>query len=154
MRPDLLNPLFVELTAVKGVGATLGRQLARLKLGRVVDLLFHLPAMAIDRVRLDAVDEAYVDRTVTVAVTPMTYEAGALRRPFKVNARDAAGTWLALAYFGGGGAYAKTLLPLGSGGSSAAGWSGSARHCRSPIPIMSCRPSRRRRSRRGSRSMA
>ncbi len=113
MRPDLLNPLFVELTAVKGVGATLARQLGRLKLSRAVDLIFHLPVMAIDRVRLDALDAMYVDRTVTVTVTPMTYEAGALRRPFKVNARDAAGNWLALAYFGGGGAYAQKLLPLG-----------------------------------------
>ena len=113
MRPDLLNPLFVELTAVKGVGATLGRQLARLKLTRVIDLLFHLPVMAIDRVRLTHLDEMYVDRTVTVEVTPMTYEPGAMRRPFKVNARDAGGAWLALAYFGGGGDYARKLLPLG-----------------------------------------
>ncbi|QXQ05894.1 ATP-dependent DNA helicase RecG [Sphingosinicellaceae bacterium] len=113
MRPDLLNPLFVELTAVKGVGATLARQLGRLKLTRAVDLIFHLPVMAIERVRLDTVDEMYVDRTVTVAITPMTYEAGALRRPFKVNARDGGGNWLALAYFGGGGEYAKKLLPLG-----------------------------------------
>lgn len=113
MRPELLNPLFVELTAVKGVGATLARQLGRLKLTRAVDLIFHLPVMTIDRVRLEALDEQYIDRTVTVTVTPMTYEAGALRRPFKVNARDGAGTWLSLAYFGGGGDYARKLLPLG-----------------------------------------
>ncbi len=112
MRPELLNPLFVELTAVKGVGATLGRQLARLKLTRAVDLLFHLPVIAIDRVRLAALDPVYVDRTITVEVEPMTYDAGGARRPFKVNCRDAAGNWLALAYFGGGGAYAQKLLPL------------------------------------------
>src|SRR5207237_4879630 len=87
MRPDVLNPLFVELTAVKGVGATLARQLGRLKLTRIVDLLFHLPVMAIDRVRLDTLDEMYVDRTITITITPMTYEPSALRRPFKVNAR-------------------------------------------------------------------
>ena len=113
MRPELLNPLFVELTAVKGVGATLARQLGRLKLTRVVDLVWHLPVMAIDRVRLAALDAAYVDRTVTVEITPMTYEPGALRRPFKVQCRDGAGTWISLAYFGGGGAYAQKLLPLG-----------------------------------------
>lgn len=113
MRPELLNPLFVELTAVKGVGATLARQLGRLKLTRVVDLIWHLPVMAIDRVRLAALDAAYVDRTVTVEITPMTYEPGALRRPFKVQCRDGAGTWISLAYFGGGGAYAQKLLPLG-----------------------------------------
>lgn len=114
MRPELLNPLFVELTAVKGVGATLARQLGRLKLTRVVDLVWHLPVMAIDRVRLERLDAAYVDRTVTVEITPMSYEPGALRRPFKVQCRDGAGNWLSLAYFGGGGAYAQKLLPLGS----------------------------------------
>ncbi|TRW14913.1 ATP-dependent DNA helicase RecG [Glacieibacterium frigidum] len=113
MRPELLNPLFVELIAVKGVGATLARQLGRLKLTRVVDLIWHLPVMAIDRVRLAALDAAYVDRTVTVEITPMTYEPGALRRPFKVQCRDGQGTWISLAYFGGGGAYAQKLLPLG-----------------------------------------
>ena len=112
MRPELLNPLFAELTAVKGIGATLARQLARLKLTRAVDLVFHLPVMAIDRVRLTTLDAAYVDRTVTVEIEPMTYEPGAQRRPFKVQCRDADGNWLALAYFGGGGAYAQKLLPL------------------------------------------
>ena len=112
MRPELLNPLFAELTAVKGIGSTLARQLARLKLTRAVDLVFHLPVMAIDRVRLERLDEAYVSRTVTVEIEPMTYEPGAARRPFTVQCRDAAGNWLALAFFGGGGAYARKLLPL------------------------------------------
>ncbi len=113
MRPALLNPLFAEVAALKGVGATLARQLGRLKLTRAVDLIFHLPVMAIERVALPALDAAYVDRTVTVTVTPVSYDSGGPRAPFRVRAADAANTWIDLVFFGQGGAYAKKLLPLG-----------------------------------------
>lgn len=49
MRPDLLNPIFTEVRALKGVGPQLERPLDRLGLTRVVDLLFHLPTGAIER---------------------------------------------------------------------------------------------------------
>ena len=113
MRPALLNPLFVEVAALKGVGATLARQLGRLKLTRAVDLIFHLPVMAIERVALPALDDAYVDRTIVVTVTPVSYDTGGPRAPFRVRAADAANTWIDLVYFGQGGSYAKKLLPIG-----------------------------------------
>lgn len=114
MRPALLNPLFAEVATLKGVGATLARQLARLKLTRVVDLVFDLPAMAIERVALPALDAAYVDRTVTVTLIPVAYDGGGgPRAPFRVRAADAANTWIDLVFFGQGGGYAKKLLPLG-----------------------------------------
>ncbi len=112
MRPPLLNPLFAEVTALKGVGATLARQLGRLKLTRAVDLVFHLPVMAIERVALPTLDAAYVDRTVTVTVTPVAYDSGSPRAPFRVKAADAANTWIDLVFFGQNGAYARKLLPL------------------------------------------
>ena len=43
MRPDILNPLFAEVEVLKGIGPTLAKPLHRLKLDRVVDILFHLP---------------------------------------------------------------------------------------------------------------
>ncbi|MBC7495766.1 MAG: ATP-dependent DNA helicase RecG [Sphingomonadaceae bacterium] len=113
MRPALLNPLFAEVAVLKGVGATLVRQLARLKLTRAIDLVFHLPVMAIDRVNLAVLDDAYVDRTVTVTVTPVAYDAGGPRAPFRVKAADSANTWIDLVYFGQGGGYARKLLPIG-----------------------------------------
>ncbi|UAJ08648.1 ATP-dependent DNA helicase RecG [Polymorphobacter megasporae] len=113
MRPALLNPLFAETGALKGVGPTLVRQLARLKLTRAIDLVFHLPVMAIERVRLAALDEAYVDRTITVTVTPVSYESGGARAPFRVQCVDTANTYIALVYFGQGGSYARKLLPVG-----------------------------------------
>jgi ATP-dependent DNA helicase RecG len=113
MRPALLNPLFAEAGALKGVGPTLVRQLARLKLTRAIDLVFHLPVMAIERVRLAALDEAYVDRTITVEITPVSYESGGARAPFRVQCVDSANTYIALVYFGQGGSYARKLLPVG-----------------------------------------
>ncbi len=49
MRPDILNPLFAEITALKGVGPALAKPLDRLGIARVLDLLFHLPTGWIDR---------------------------------------------------------------------------------------------------------
>ncbi|MBV8973434.1 MAG: ATP-dependent DNA helicase RecG [Sphingomonadaceae bacterium] len=112
MRPATLNPLFAEVTALKGVGATLARQLARLKLTRAVDLIFNLPVMAIERVPLPALDAAYVDRVVTVTLTPVAYDSGSPRAPFRVKAADAANTWIDLVFFGQNGAWARKLLPL------------------------------------------
>ncbi|MEP6827217.1 MAG: hypothetical protein ABJA10_04005, partial [Aestuariivirga sp.] len=54
MRPNILNPLFVELTSLKGIGEKLGKLLQNLLRGeagpaRMVDALFHLPTGIIDR---------------------------------------------------------------------------------------------------------
>ena len=69
MRPAILNPLFTETGALKGVGSALVRQLARLKLTRVIDLLFHLPIMAIERVQVERIDESLVGRPIVVTLT-------------------------------------------------------------------------------------
>ena len=114
MRPELLNPLFAEVTAMKGVGATLAKQLARLDLNRAVDLAFHLPAMALDRIVIDALDAAWVDRLVTVELEAVRYESGGARRPFRIDCRDRANTYVSLVWFGGGGDYARRLLPIGA----------------------------------------
>ena len=43
MRPDILNPLFAEVRALKGVGPGLAKPLERLGLERVKDILYHFP---------------------------------------------------------------------------------------------------------------
>ena len=50
MRPEILNPLFTEVEALKGVGPQLAKLLKKLGIGRIVDLLYHLPTGAIERV--------------------------------------------------------------------------------------------------------
>ncbi|VAV88261.1 hypothetical protein MNBD_ALPHA04-175, partial [hydrothermal vent metagenome] len=44
MRPEILNPLFVETSALKGIGKALIKPLEKLKLTRVKDLLYHQPS--------------------------------------------------------------------------------------------------------------
>jgi ATP-dependent DNA helicase RecG len=39
MRPEILNPLFTEVEALKGVGPQLAKMLGKLGLTRLVDLL-------------------------------------------------------------------------------------------------------------------
>jgi ATP-dependent DNA helicase RecG len=112
MRPAILNPLFSETASLKGVGAALVRQLARLKLNRVVDLLFHLPIMAIERVQVDRIDETLVGRPIIVTLTIVRHDAGGPRSPLRVRAVDAGGQWVDLVFFGQSGAWARSKLPV------------------------------------------
>jgi ATP-dependent DNA helicase RecG len=112
MRPDVLNPLFAEVEALKGIGPGLARPLKRLGLERVVDLLFHLPTGWIDRKRVERIDPADSGRVVTVLVTPQEYRHGGARSPFRVHAADRDGNHLTLTYFHNPG-WAKKQLPLG-----------------------------------------
>ena len=113
MRPSILNPLFAEATALKGVGPAVARGLTRLGLNRVVDLLFHLPVAAIDRFRLRELSPAWVDRVVTVELRVVGYDGGGPRSPMRVRAVDDDGNAIALIYFADRGGYAKKLLPIG-----------------------------------------
>ena len=51
MRPEILNPLFAEAEVLKGVGPQIAKLLKRLDLTRLVDVLYHLPTGAIERVK-------------------------------------------------------------------------------------------------------
>ena len=112
MRPEILNPLFVEAEVLKGVGPGLAKALKRIGLTRVVDLLFHLPTGAIERVRTNAVGHPLVGRIVIVEVTPFDQRPAQGRAPFRVFASDAEGNTLSLVYFSNPG-WAKKSLPLG-----------------------------------------
>ena len=113
MRPELLNPLFAEIEALKGVGAGLAKPLGKLGLARVIDLLFHLPTGLIARQRVARLDDAAPGNHIIIEVTPVDYKQGAPRGPFRIHAVDVQGDYLTLTYFGGGGGYARKLLPLG-----------------------------------------
>jgi ATP-dependent DNA helicase RecG len=113
MRPDILNPLFAEVTALKGVGPQLAKPLERLGLARVVDVLFHLPTGWIDREPRDTLDMADAGRTVAITLTPRDYRISRGRGPTRVHAVDGEGNFVSLVYFGGSSGYVKKLLPLG-----------------------------------------
>jgi ATP-dependent DNA helicase RecG len=113
MRPELLNPLFAEITALKGIGPTLAKPLERLGMARVVDVAFHLPTGWIDRLPRDELMQSDVGQTIVIALTAMSYRfGGSARAPARVQAVDAHGNYVSLVFFGGNSGWAKKLLPL------------------------------------------
>ncbi len=112
MRPAILNPLFAETATLKGVGSALVKQLVRLKLTRALDLVFHLPIMAIERVQVERIDESLAGRPVVVTLTIVRHDSGGPRSPLRVRAVDSGGQWIDLVFFGQSGAWAKSKLPV------------------------------------------
>ncbi|MES2754404.1 MAG: ATP-dependent DNA helicase RecG [Pseudomonadota bacterium] len=113
MRPDILNPLFAETTALKGIGAGLAKPLERLGLRRVIDVAFHLPTGFIDRLPRTELMEADVGRVIAITLTAVDYRSSAGRGPTRVQATDALGNYVSLVYFGGNSGWAKKSHPLG-----------------------------------------
>ena len=113
MRPEILNPLFAEVEALKGVGPQLAKLLGKLGITRVVDLLYHLPTGAIERVRVPAVTASLLGRNIILDVKPFrTRENRSGRGPMRVFAADGDGNTISLVYFNNP-AWAKRSLPIG-----------------------------------------
>ncbi|WP_298813574.1 ATP-dependent DNA helicase RecG [uncultured Sphingomonas sp.] len=114
MRPDILNPLFAEVTSLKGVGQALARPLERLRIARVIDLLFHLPSGWIDRLPRDELMQGDVGRTIVITLTARDYRTSSSpRAPTRVQATDEHGNYVSLTFFGGSSGWAKKLFPIG-----------------------------------------
>ncbi|MGE7206259.1 ATP-dependent DNA helicase RecG [Sphingomonas sp. NPDC019816] len=114
MRPDILNPLFAEVTSLKGVGPGLAKPLERLRIARVVDVAFHLPTGHIDRFPRDELMVADAGRVISIPLTVKEHRVSSSPRgPTRVRAEDAAGNSVALVYFGGNSGWVKKLLPIG-----------------------------------------
>jgi ATP-dependent DNA helicase RecG len=113
MRPDILNPLFAEVEVLKGVGPQVGKTLKRLDLTRVVDVLYHLPTGAIERIQAPAASAALLGRNVILELTPFeTREIRSGRGPMRIFASDGDGNAISLIYFNNPG-WAKRQLPMG-----------------------------------------
>ena len=113
MRPDLLNPLFAEVEALKGVGPGIAKALARLDLTRAIDLAYHLPTGVIERVRGPRATSAMLGRNVVLDVTPVEVRGGSGRAPLRILALDGDDNTLTLTFFNNP-AWAKKQLPLNS----------------------------------------
>jgi ATP-dependent DNA helicase RecG len=111
VRPTLLNPLFAEVEALKGVGPNVAKGLARLSLTRAVDLAFHLPTGMIERLRVTEASHALSGRIVILDVTPFEVRAGQGRAPMRIYASDTAGNAITLTFFNNP-VWAKKQLPL------------------------------------------
>ncbi len=113
MRPEILNPLFAEVETLKGVGPQVAKMLKKLGLTRVVDLLYHLPTGAIERIRADHASPVLLGRNVILDLTPVeTRENRSGRGPTRVFATDGDGNTISLIYFNNPG-WAKRSLPIG-----------------------------------------
>ncbi|MFL6742995.1 MAG: ATP-dependent DNA helicase RecG [Sphingomicrobium sp.] len=113
MRPDILNPLFTEVEALKGVGPQVAKQLKQLDLTRVVDVLYHLPTGAIERVRAPHASADLLGRTVILDLKPFeARENRSGRGPTRIFAADGDGNTISLVYFNNPG-WAKRTLPVG-----------------------------------------
>src|SRR5438309_4278463 len=113
MRPEILNPLFTEAEAPKGVGPQVAKLLRKLDLTRVVDLVYHLPTGSIERVRAPAASAALIGRTVILDLTPFEMrESRSGRGPTRIVASDSDGNSISLVYFNNPG-WAKRSLPMG-----------------------------------------
>ncbi|MDQ3145282.1 MAG: ATP-dependent DNA helicase RecG [Pseudomonadota bacterium] len=112
MRPEILNPLFAETDALKGVGPNIAKSLARLGLTRAIDLAYHLPTGTIDRVHAPHASAPLLGRIVILEVEPFEVRAGAGRAPLRIFAADSDSNTVTLTFFNNPG-WAKKQLPLG-----------------------------------------
>ena len=112
-RPEVLFPLFGELTALKGVGAKTAQLMAQMGIEKPRDLLLTLPQGGIDRHRRASIREVVPPAVVTVEVTVGPHHAPATKnRPYRVTVTDAETTFQ-LIFFHARGDYLQKLLPTG-----------------------------------------
>ena len=113
MRPEILNPLFTEVEALKGVGPQLAKLLKKLKVERIVDLLYHLPTGSIERIKAPAASASLLGRNVILELTPFdSRESRSGRGPTRIFTSDSDGNTISLVYFNNPG-WAKRQLPKG-----------------------------------------
>ena len=120
MRPSLLNPLFASVTTLAGIAGKTeklyGRLTGRDAGARVLDLVFHLPAGAVDRRHQPKLRDVVPGSVVTVAVDVESYRQpppNRPRAPFQVYTSDDTGT-LTITYFSIRKEQIEKMLPRGS----------------------------------------
>ncbi|HUF86655.1 MAG TPA: ATP-dependent DNA helicase RecG [Thermohalobaculum sp.] len=113
-RPEILFPLFADLTGLQGVGGRTAELFARLNVSRIVDLLFHLPNGVIDRRLRESL--AGVDPSQVVTVLAQVGEHYPPRRksgPYRVHVQGG-GSWFELVFFHARGDWLARTLPPGA----------------------------------------
>ena len=90
MRPEILYPLFADISSLKGVGAKTYKLLSSLLEGTSLkDLLFHLPSNMIDRSYRPLLKEAVPGRICTVRVKVIEHLAPKNKhQPYRVIVED------------------------------------------------------------------
>jgi len=113
LRPEILFPLFANVTALPGVGPRLGKLIGKLAGDKVVSLCWHLPTGLIDRRLAPKIAEAPTGAIVTLTVIVDAHLAPVNpRQPYKVRCRDETG-FLHLVFFNARSDYLLKALPTG-----------------------------------------
>lgn len=122
MRPELLNPLFVPVSNLEGIGPKLTKILTRLFHGnenaepaRIADLLFHIPHSVIDRRNQPGIANAQEGVVSTFKVIIDSHNApprGNRRIPYRINVHDETGE-MALVFFRGQSDWLSKSMPIG-----------------------------------------
>ncbi|MEM1383334.1 MAG: ATP-dependent DNA helicase RecG [Pseudomonadota bacterium] len=73
-RPEILFPLFAEITTLDGVGPRTAALFARIGITRVVDLLFTLPQSAVDRRLRDGLSTVEPGQIATIPIEVIHHE--------------------------------------------------------------------------------
>jgi ATP-dependent DNA helicase RecG len=112
-RPEILFPLFADLTTLGGVGEKTAKTFAALDIERPRDLLFSLPYAGVDRQFRASIQEVTPPATVTVEVEVGRHiPPQSKNRPYRIEVRDALTTFQ-LVYFHANEAWLARNLPTG-----------------------------------------
>ena len=113
-RPEVLFPLFADLTALDGVGPKTARLFARMEIAHPAHLLITLPSGGVDRRLRPSVRGAELPEVVTVEVEVGLHRPSTSRtRPYRVHVRDAL-TEFQLVFFHAREDWLRRNLPAGS----------------------------------------
>ena len=113
-RPEILFPLFGDLTGLDGIGPKGAQQLANADIEKPRDLLLTLPHSGIDRSRRRSIREGTPGDICTVEVEIGQHHRPSGRgRPYRVQVQDAE-TAFQLVFFHARGDYLARQLPTGS----------------------------------------
>jgi ATP-dependent DNA helicase RecG len=122
MRPELLNPLFVPVSSLEGIGPKLTKTLTRLFRGnenaetaRIADLLFHIPHSIIDRRNQPGIAnarEGVVSTFKVIVDNHVIPPRGNRRIPYKINVHDETGE-MTLVFFRGQSNWLMQAMPEG-----------------------------------------
>jgi ATP-dependent DNA helicase RecG len=119
MRPVILNPLFADVSSLKGIGAKSALLLSKLfrsdgNEARLVDILFHLPTHLIDRRFRCTISQLPVQGVATVEVTIGKHKAPprGSRLPYRIEAHDDTGV-MSLVFFASYADHLARSYPMG-----------------------------------------
>jgi len=112
-RPEILYPLFAELTSLDGVGPKIAQNFQGLNVERPRDLILTLPHNGIDRRLVDTVQGADFPSVLTLKVKVLSHKPARNKSgAYRVTVEDAK-TAFQLVFFHARGDYLSKLLPVG-----------------------------------------